>query len=45
VLPDHVIAIAEPTARTPIAHPPFETSAHLLGEILEEERIHGALEA
>src|SRR5262249_39768917 len=40
-----VISIDPPTGRPTLAHPAFQAAMGLLGEVLEEERVHGALEA
>jgi len=43
-LANHVIAEAQPAARSSLAHPAFEATPGLIGEILQEEGVHRALQ-
>jgi hypothetical protein len=45
VLANHIIAEAQTSTRPALAHPAFETAPGLVGQILEEERVHRALQA
>ena len=42
---DHIITIAKPTTCLALLHPPAQAAMGLGGEVLEEQRIHRALEA
>ena len=44
-LADHIIAIAEPARRAPGGDPPAQAAPCLVGEVLEKEGVHRALEA
>ncbi len=43
--PDHVITKAEATSRLALTHAAFQPTSGFLGEILQEQGVHGALEA
>lgn len=43
--PDDLIAVAEPAARLAGGDTPHQPAPRLVGEVLEEQRVHGALEA
>jgi hypothetical protein len=41
---DDLVAVAQAPARAACAHPAFEPAAGLVGEVLEVERVHRALQ-
>jgi hypothetical protein len=45
VLTDYIVAEAQATARSPLAYPPFESASGLVGEVLQEDRVHRTFEA
>jgi len=44
-LADHIVAVAAPSAGAACAHSALDPPPGLEGEVLEEERVHGALQA
>src|SRR6266851_5586675 len=45
VLPNDVVTETQSTARPSVAHPALKTAANLLRKVLQEERVHCALQA
>ena len=45
MLPGDVVAIAEPAARPALAHPALQATADLLCQVLQEQGVHGPLQA
>jgi hypothetical protein len=45
LLRHQIVPIADSAARHPVAHPPLETTVGLLGEVLQVQGVHRALQA
>ncbi len=45
VLLDHVVAVGLAATRPALAHAPLQPAPGLLRQVLEKERVHGALQA